>query len=183
MVSRRETGAAKEAAIKEVTEQSANSASCGNCLSSLLCAARLHASHHDGRMPSNMGYLREEDLGCPFILVCPGNRLQEQCVDMDGDAFDLEMSNYQIVNPGVRDTAANLEFLRCRIHGNAVFVDGTVIDGADGRRKHPKTFDLGLSLTPRPLVGISAILVTATIALVCALVLGIRKCKEHQPGR
>jgi hypothetical protein len=97
-------------------------------------AARLWADDHEDQLPSDFLSMSNE-LIITKILICPGDHLRLKAGNWT--AFTSENSSYEIVTPGLRDSDTNGVFLRCKVHGNLGFADGTVFDGARRRLKIP----------------------------------------------
>jgi hypothetical protein len=97
-------------------------------------AARLWADDHEDQLPSDFLSMSNE-LIITKILICPGDHLRLKAGNWT--AFTSENSSYEIVTPGLRDSDTNSVFLRCKVHGNLGFADGTVFDGVRRRLKIP----------------------------------------------
>jgi len=70
------------------------------------------------------------EVNTPKILCCvPGRRVATW------SAFGPESYTYEIVTPGVHETAKDTVFVRCKIHGHLGYTDGTVFDGVRRRGK------------------------------------------------
>jgi hypothetical protein len=114
-------------------KQRAESISCGNYMCSLGCVARLWADDHDGYLPSDLGSMCD---WCPtIVLICPGDHSRKPAASWA--SFTPAQSSYEIVTPHLKDGDTNGVFLRCKIHGNLGYADGTVFDGISRRTKIP----------------------------------------------
>jgi hypothetical protein len=111
----------------------ASSSACGNYMVSICLAARLYAEDHDGQLPSDLLSISNE-VSTPKILICPGDPSRQLATNWA--AFALVDSSYEIPSLGMREGDTNQVFLRCRIHGNFAFGDGSVfVNGRHHRKK------------------------------------------------
>ena len=105
---------------------------CGNYLVSIGCAARLWSSDHGGdQFPPDLISMSNEVIS-PKILVCPGDHSRQPAASWA--SFTPEQSSFEIVTPSLRDGDTNRVFLRCKIHGNVLYGDGSVF--VHGQRHH-----------------------------------------------
>lgn len=107
----------------------AQSLNCASSVTSICFAGRMWAEDHDGRFPTNFICLSNE-VPTPMLFSClPARRVS------DWSAFKPENCTYEIVVPGVPESATNTAFLRCTIHGHLGYPDMTVFDGVRRRGK------------------------------------------------
>jgi hypothetical protein len=96
---------------------------CVNNLKSVGLAARLWATDHDERLPSNFVEFKAE-LATPKILWCPNDKTHTPAMDWNG--YSPANVSYVIVSPGTTNQDSSTVFARCPIHGHEVMVDGSV---------------------------------------------------------
>ena len=112
-------------------KQRTGSLACGDYMTSIGCAARNYADDHDGNLPSDFLSMSNE-VSTPKILVCPGDHSRQPAASWA--VFTPEDSSYEIVTPHLRDGDTNLVYVRCKIHGNVLYGDGSVF--VDGQRHY-----------------------------------------------
>jgi len=107
------------------------SSRCGNFLVSIGCAARLWAGDQGvGRFPPDLVSMSNELT--PNFLVCPGDRRQPASA---WASFTADQSSFEVVTPSVLEGDTNHVFLRCKIHGNVLYGDGSVFVNGHLHRK------------------------------------------------
>jgi hypothetical protein len=119
----------------QATEQQARawtqqvcSVRCESNLGSIGYAARIYASEHNGRFPTDWASFtneiaRVEPLG-PQTLYCPADTLHLPASDWG--TVDTSSLSYDLVSPGMREADWWKVFARCLVHGNVIFGDGVV---------------------------------------------------------
>jgi hypothetical protein len=112
-------------------QRRAQSLNCASSVVSICFASRLWAEEHGGSFPTNFICMSNEVM-TPKILSCvPARRSRTS----DWSAFTPDNCTYEIVTPGVHESATNTVFLRCTIHGHLGYPDMTVFDGVRRRGK------------------------------------------------
>jgi hypothetical protein len=111
-------------------QRRAQSINCASSVVSICFVGRLWAEEHGGGFPTNFTCMSNEMT--PKILSClPERRARTS----DWSAFTPDNCTYEIVTPGVQQSATNTVFLRCTIHGHVGYPDMTVFDGIRRRGK------------------------------------------------
>ena len=112
-------------------QRRAQSLNCASSVVSICFAGRLWAEEHGGSFPTNFICMSNE-VATPKILSCvPARRSRTS----DWSAFTPDNCTYEIVTPGVYESATNTVFLRCTVHGHLGYPDMTVFDGVRRRGK------------------------------------------------
>jgi hypothetical protein len=112
----------------------AESASCGNYMSSIGCGARIWAGDNSNHLANNFVCMSNE-LCTPKILICPSDKIRRPAENWA--TFTTNNSSYEILRPGMPDDDFTYAYFRCTIHGHLGFADGTVFDGKRRRTKWP----------------------------------------------
>jgi hypothetical protein len=112
-------------------QRRAQSLNCASSVVSICCAGRMWAEDHAGRFPTNFICMSNEVV-TPKILFCLASR---RARTSEWSAFTPDKCTYEIVTPGVHESATNTVFLRCTIHGHLGYSDMTVFDGVRRRGK------------------------------------------------
>lgn len=109
------------------------SARCVNNLSNISLGAGVYAADNDNRLPPDFLTMTNE-LGTPKILLCPSDLNRRP---RDGNGFtwkDFTEANnsYEMLTPGAvlerpgPENGPPRVFVRCRIHGHVILMNGTV---------------------------------------------------------
>jgi hypothetical protein len=97
---------------------------CMNNLRQLAFAARIYASDHGSRLPSEWTQFSSE-IGQAALLYCPADSAHPS--QSDWASVNFSAISYQIVAQGIfEDAPPDTVFLKCAQHGHAAFVDGSV---------------------------------------------------------
>lgn len=102
----------------------AQSISCVNNLKQIGLGARLWAIDHNDVLPRDFQSMRDE-LGTTKVLICPADP-ERQGTMPDWDTLDDDAISYEMVSPGADETDILAPYVRCKIHGHCVRVDGSV---------------------------------------------------------
>ena len=102
---------------------------CGSYMVSIGLAARMWANDNGERMPLDLLSISNE-INTTKVLFCPGDHSRRP--PHEWTSFTVGQSSFEIVTPGLRDGETNSVFLRCKIHGNVGYADGSVF--VEGRR-------------------------------------------------
>lgn len=91
---------------------------CSNRLKQLGLAARIYASRHQDRFPTNFASLSNE-ITTPKSLICPSDilRLTDGTTELTWANFRESRTTYIIEKPGLEEGHPMEVFLRCGIHG------------------------------------------------------------------
>jgi hypothetical protein len=100
---------------------------CSNRLKQLGLAARIYASWHQDRFPTNFASLSNE-ITTPKALICPSDilRVTDGTTELTWANFRESKATYIIEKPGLEEGHPTEVFLRCGIHGWKVMGDGSV---------------------------------------------------------
>lgn len=125
------SGAVLVVVIGRAAQRRAQSLNCASSIVAICFAGRMWASEHGGTFPTNFICMSNEVV-TPRILSClPARRARTS----EWSAFTPDNCTYEIVTPGVRESATNTVFLRCSLHGHLGYPDMTVFDGIRRRGK------------------------------------------------
>jgi len=128
------------AAQEIVLQKMRDSGSCLSKLSQLWSVGRVFALDHADRLPSDWGEFTN-GLASAAILYCPADAAHP--AQTNWNQVDFAAVSYELVSPGIRMSASEQTYIRCRIHQNALTSHGTAIEA------HP----YGLKGQSFPLVG------------------------------
>ena len=116
----------------------AQAINCVNNMKQIGLAAHLYANANKEVFPPDFLSMSSE-LGSPKILTCPADnsrvatRSWAECTPAN--------ISYEYLLPGAKvDGAARQELFRCPIHGSVCYGDGSVMMGAQGRKRPPPPF-------------------------------------------
>jgi len=124
-------GGAAFVVTARAAQRRAQSLNCASSVVSICHVGRLWAEDHGGSFPTNFISMSNV-LSSPKILSCvPARRSRAS----DWSAFTPDNCTYEIVTPGVPESATNTVFLRCTVHGHLGYPDTTVFDGVRRRGK------------------------------------------------
>jgi hypothetical protein len=105
---------------------------CGNSMVSICFAGRIWADDNGECFPPDLLSLSNE-VATPKILICPGDHSRKPAASWA--SFTPEQSSFEMVAPSLRSGDTNTVFLRCKIHGNVGYADGSVFVNGKRHRK------------------------------------------------
>jgi hypothetical protein len=105
-------------------KRKAASINCRHQIRSIGLVGLIWADDHGGYFPSNFTSMSNE-LNNPRILICPSDRVRHAATNFS--SLKPENCSYEIVNPGIREDKTNGIFVRCKVHGFVVYVDGSTV--------------------------------------------------------
>ena len=111
--------------------QKSESKACGNYMLAIGFAAQLWAEEHDAHLPSDLLSMSRLVV-MPKFFICPGDHTRHAAASWD--VFTSADSSYTIVTPGLLRGDTKSVFLRCTLHDNLGYADGTVF--VNGRPHH-----------------------------------------------
>jgi hypothetical protein len=113
-------------------KRAAQAISCGNNTVCIAFAARVWAGDNNHRLPDNFLCMSNE-LATTKVLICPSDTIHR--IAGDWNSFTTNNTSYEIVGPNLRDNDFSNAFVRCTIHGNLGYTDGTYFDGHSRKTK------------------------------------------------
>jgi len=115
--------------LEPAAKRRAQSLNCASSIVSVCFAGRMWAQDHDGNFPTSFISMSNEVV-TPKILCCvPERRIGTW------SEFGPEHCTFEIVTPGVHESAKDTVFVRCKLHGHLGYPDTTVFDGVRRRGK------------------------------------------------
>ncbi len=107
--------------------EKAQSVVCMNNLKQIGLAARIYATDHNDKFPSDFMLMKNE-LSNPRVLICPQAPRQPSAnLPLNWENFDESWISYEMVETDLTDASdPETVFVRCPIHGHECRVDGSV---------------------------------------------------------
>jgi len=114
-------------------KQRAESLNCASSICSICLGARLWAEDNEGRLPPDFVGMSNE-INTTKILVCAADHERQPAADWA--SLGADNSSYELLSPGLPASNTNTAILRCKVHGQFGYADGTVFDGIRRRGKY-----------------------------------------------
>jgi hypothetical protein len=110
---------------------------CASNLKQVGLAARIWSGDHNDVLPNNFLEMSNE-LSNPVILICPADSRHTRPAGGTQAIWDPANVTYEFLTPGMpQDKVTNQVIVRCPIHGNEVWGDGSVHIGKTKRQVQP----------------------------------------------
>lgn len=109
------------------------SMACGNRAIAISFGARVWAGDNNHRLPDNFMCMSNELVSPQFVMLCPSDKVRKPAADWG--SFTTNNTSYEIIGSNLPDDDFTNAFVRCGIHGNLGYADGTYFDGHSRKAK------------------------------------------------